>query len=110
MAIGTLGSPARFLEITATFSCSTNTLNPQAANIVDFVLRVDGDSPVGGSELTFTSPSLGQSGAIVRRVAVGPGIHNVTLEALANSAGVTIDPIGRSSRDHAAVLVLETSA
>ena len=111
LVIGTLVSPARFLEITATFAASTSAITPNTANVIDFVLRVDGDTPVGGSELTFTVANGGQSGAIVRRVPVTAGIHTVTLEATAqNTAGASIDPVGRPSQDHAAVLVLETSA
>lgn len=107
LTIGTLVSPARFLEITATFSASTNAITPNTANVIDFVVRVDGDTPVGGSELTLTVANGGQSGAIVRRVPVTAGPHTVTLEATAqNTAGASIDPVGR--QDHAAVLVLET--
>lgn len=106
VSVGTAASPARILNITATFSASST----EVPKFVDFFLRIDTVDQLGGSELTFTIVNLGQSGAITRRIAVGPGVHTINLEAQANAAGVRIDPVTRPLRDHAALLVLETTA
>ena len=108
MNVGNAGSPARFLNITATFSASSNVVS----NFADFYLEVDGATMPGGAELSFIeTQDFGQSGSIVRRVDVFPGVRNVRLMARSNSsnvASVTIDPVTRPTRDHAALIVLET--
>ena len=106
VSTGTAASPARFLIVTATFSAKSN----DVPKFVDFFLRLGADNLLGGSELTFTIANLGQSGSITKRIAVGPGVQIVNLIAQANAAGVSIDPIGRPTRDHAALTVLESAA
>lgn len=106
ISVGTAASPARVLNITATFSASSS----DVPKFVDFYLRQNVTDLPGGSELTFNFINLGQSGAITRRILVGPGVHTINLIAQANAAGVSIDPVARPTRDHAALLVLETAA
>lgn len=104
VSVGTVASPSRFLNITGTYSASADPV----PKFVDFFIRVDSTDQNGGSESTFTAATLGQSGSIVRRVEVGPGVHTVSLIAVANAAGVSIDPVGRPKREHAAILVVES--
>ena len=106
VSTGTADSPARILVITATFSAKSS----DVPKFVDFFLRLNATDLPGGSELTFTIANLGQSGAITKRIAVGPGVQIINLIAQANAAGVSIDPVGRPTRDHTALTVLEIAA
>lgn len=110
-ASGSTTSPARILEITATFACSS----AQVPNTADFWLRIDGVDQVppaafpGGAELSFWSPGGGASGAICLRVPVSAGAHSIDLMAEASQPGAAVDPVGRPKKDHAAVMVNDVS-
>lgn len=108
LSIGTPTSPARVLILSATFSPFFITLNE-----ANFWFRVDGGDVPGGSGIHFTGQpqsiqGANESGALIRRFAVSPGVRTVSLMAQAASINaVEINPLTRPLRDHASLLVLE---
>jgi len=105
VTVGTVASPPRFVNIVASFSGSSS----QVPNFVDFILRIDLNDQPGGSEISFDAVNVGDSGDLVRSIFLPAGEHTINLEARANAAGASIDPVGRPQKDNASLMVFETA-
>lgn len=102
--VGDATSPARTVDVVASLSGISSVV----PNSVRFFLRVGatGVDP-GGSEITFTSVTTGQSGTLTRRILLPAGPQVINLAVIAAAPGVRIDPVARSTQDHATILVFE---